>query len=108
MSRKYIRWSWNRGFRSTTVPFAEDPLSEARSEPARNLSKRVKTTPREETDMSTGEILFMVAVVAVAILVTALKSKVPAWLGFILMLVASAVAIVGGAATQNYKAIPLG
>lgn len=58
--------------------------------------------------MSTGEIIFMVAVVAVAILVTALKSKVPAWLGFVLMLAASAVAIVGGAATQNYKAIPLG
>jgi hypothetical protein len=58
--------------------------------------------------MSIGEIIFMLAVVAVAILVTVLKSKVPAWLGFVLMLAASAVAIVGGAATSNFKAIPLG
>ena len=58
--------------------------------------------------MSTGEIVFMVAVVAVAILVTALKGKVPAWLGFLLMLIASIVVIVGSAVTQSYKAIPLG
>jgi hypothetical protein len=58
--------------------------------------------------MSIGEIIFMLAVVAVAILVTVLKSKVPAWLGFVLMLAASAVATVGGAATSNFKAIPLG
>jgi hypothetical protein len=58
--------------------------------------------------MSIGEIIFMVAVVGVAVLVTILKSKVPAWLGFILMLAASVVAIVGGAVTNNFKAIPLG
>jgi hypothetical protein len=58
--------------------------------------------------MSIGEIIFMVAVVAVAALMTVLKGKVPAWLGFILMLAASVVAIVGGAATKNFKAIPLG
>jgi len=58
--------------------------------------------------MSIGEIIFMVAVVAVAILMTILKSKVPAWLGFVLMLAASVVAIVGGAATGGFKAIPLG
>lgn len=58
--------------------------------------------------MSVGEILFMVAVVAVAVLMTVLKGKVPAWLGFILMLAASVVAIVGGAVTRNYKAIPIG
>lgn len=58
--------------------------------------------------MSTGEIVFMVAVVAVAALVTALKGKVPAWLGFLLMLIASIVVIVGSAVTQSYKAIPLG
>jgi len=58
--------------------------------------------------MSIGEIIFMVAVVGVAILVTILKSKVPAWLGFVLMLAASVVAIVGGAATHNFKAVPLG
>jgi len=58
--------------------------------------------------MEVGEILFMVLVVAVAILVAALNKKLPYWLGFIFMLVASAVAIIGGAATGNYKAIPLG
>ncbi len=58
--------------------------------------------------MSIGEIIFMVVVVAVAALMTVLKSKVPAWLGFVLMLAASVVAIVGGAATGNFKAIPLG
>jgi hypothetical protein len=58
--------------------------------------------------MSMGEIIFMVAVVAVAILMTILKNKVPAVLGFILMLVASLAAVVGGAATKNFKAIPLG
>ncbi len=58
--------------------------------------------------MSVGEIIFMVAVIAVAILMAILKSKVPAWLGFVLMLAASVVAIVGGAATGGLKAIPLG
>jgi hypothetical protein len=58
--------------------------------------------------MSVGEIIFMVAVIAVAILMTILKSKVPAWLGFILMLATSLAAVVGGAATKNLKAIPLG
>jgi len=58
--------------------------------------------------MNTGEIIFMVAVVAVAVLMTILKGKVPAWLGFILMLAASLAAVVGGAATKNFKAIPLG
>jgi len=58
--------------------------------------------------MSIGEIIFMVAVVAVAILVTALKGKVPAWVGFGLMLLASIVVIVGSAVTSNFKAIPLG
>ncbi|SRR6266700_1781679 len=57
--------------------------------------------------MSIGEILFMAAVVAVAALMTILKGKVPAWLGFILMLLASLVAIVGGAATKEFKAIPI-
>jgi hypothetical protein len=37
-----------------------------------------------------------------------LKNKVPAWLGFVLMLVASGVAIVGGAVTSEFKAIPIG
>jgi hypothetical protein len=58
--------------------------------------------------MSTGEIIFMVLVVGVAILVTVLKDKVPAWLGFVLMLAASVVAIVGGAVTGEFKPIPLG
>ena len=58
--------------------------------------------------MSIGEIIFMVAVVAVAIVVTILKSKVPAWLGFGLMLLASTVAIIGSAVTGEFKAIPLG
>ena len=58
--------------------------------------------------MSAGEIIFMVAVVAVAILMTVLKSKVPAWLGFILMIAASAAAAVGGGLTNNFKAVPLG
>jgi hypothetical protein len=58
--------------------------------------------------MSAGEILFMVLVVAVAGLMTALKDKVPSWLGFVLMLAASVAAIIGSAATKNYKAIPLG
>src|SRR5262249_9554513 len=58
--------------------------------------------------MSAGEIIFIVAVVAVATLMTILKGKVPAWLGFVLMLLASLVAIVGGAATKNFRAIPLG
>jgi hypothetical protein len=58
--------------------------------------------------MSTGEIIFMVLVVGVAILVTVLKDKVPAWLGFVLMLAASVVAIVGAAVTGEFKAIPLG
>jgi len=58
--------------------------------------------------MSAGEIVFMVAVVGVAVLMTILKGKVPAWLGFVLMLAASAVAIVGGATTGNFRAIPLG
>jgi hypothetical protein len=63
---------------------------------------------KEEVDMSIGEIIFMVAVVGVAVLMAILKDKVPAWLGFVLMLVASAVAIVGGAVTSEFKAIPLG
>jgi len=58
--------------------------------------------------MSVGEILFMVLVVAVAVLMAILKNKMPSWLGFVLMLLASIVAIAGGAATKNYKAIPLG
>jgi hypothetical protein len=58
--------------------------------------------------MATGDIIFMVVVVAVAVLVTVLKGKVPAWLGFVLMLAASVAAIAGGAATKNFKAIPLG
>jgi len=58
--------------------------------------------------MSVGEIVFMVAVVAVALLMTVLKGKVPAWLGFLLMLIASIVVIVGSAVTGGYKAIPLG
>lgn len=58
--------------------------------------------------MSIGEIIFMVAVVVVAGLMAILKDKVPAWLGFGLMLVASLVAIVGGAVTREYKAIPIG
>src|SRR5215467_4191241 len=58
--------------------------------------------------MEVGDILFMVLVVAVAVLMAILKNKVPHWLGFVLMLLASIVAIAGGAATKNYKAIPLG
>jgi hypothetical protein len=58
--------------------------------------------------MSTGDAIFMVVVVGVAVLVTILKDKVPAWLGFAAMLVASAVAIVGGAITGEFKVIPLG
>src|ERR1041385_4433276 len=58
--------------------------------------------------MSVGDILFMVLVVGVAVLMAILKNKVPSVLGFILMLVASIVAIVAGAATKNYKPIPLG
>jgi hypothetical protein len=58
--------------------------------------------------MEVGDIIFMVVVVAVAILMAVLKDKVPSWLGFVLMLVASIVAIVGSAATKNYRAIPLG
>ena len=50
----------------------------------------------------------MVLVVGVAILIAILKNKVPAWLGFVLMLAASVAAIIGSAATKNYKAIPLG
>lgn len=58
--------------------------------------------------MKTGEIIFIVVVVAVAILVTVLKGKLPAWLGFILMLAASVAAIVGGAAIKEFKVIPVG
>ncbi len=58
--------------------------------------------------MEVGDIIFMVVVVAVAILMAVLKDKVPNWLGFVLMLIASIVAIVGSAATKNYRAIPLG
>lgn len=58
--------------------------------------------------MSAGEIIFMVLVVGVAISMAVLKSKVPYWLGFILMLVASAAAIVGGVATKGYKIVPFG
>lgn len=58
--------------------------------------------------MSVGDTLFMVAVVAVAALVTVLKGKVPAWLGFSLMLAGCVIVIIGSAATQSYKALPLG
>jgi len=58
--------------------------------------------------MSIGEIIFMVLVVGVAILMAVLKDKTPSWLGFILMLAAGVVTIIGGAVTKNYKAIPLG
>jgi hypothetical protein len=58
--------------------------------------------------MSIGEIIFMVVVVGIATLMTILKGKVPAWLGFVLMLLASLVAVVGGAATHSLKAVPLG
>ena len=39
---------------------------------------------------------------------TILKGKMPAWLGFILLLLASLVAINGGAVTKEFKAIPIG
>jgi hypothetical protein len=58
--------------------------------------------------MSVGEIIFMVLVVGVAIVMAVLKDKTPSWLGFILMLAAGIVTIIGSAATKNYKAIPLG
>jgi len=58
--------------------------------------------------MSIGEIIFMVVVVAVALLVTILKRKLLYWAGFIVMLAASLVAVIGGAATKNFRAIPLG
>ena len=58
--------------------------------------------------MSAVDILFMGLVVAVAILMAVLKSKIPYWLGFVLMIVAGSVTIVGGAVTHEYKAIPLG
>lgn len=58
--------------------------------------------------MGPGDIIFMVVVVAVAALMTVLKGKVPAWLGFILVLLGGLVCIVGGAATKNFKAIPVG
>jgi hypothetical protein len=62
----------------------------------------------KEGTMSIGEILFMVAVVVVAALMTALKSKVPAWLGFILMILAGGGVAVGAGVTNNLKAVPLG
>jgi hypothetical protein len=58
--------------------------------------------------MGPGDIIFMVVVVAVAALMTVLKGKVPAWLGFILVLLGGLVCIVGGAATRNFKVIPVG
>lgn len=58
--------------------------------------------------MSTGDAIFMVVVAGVALLVAILKDKVPAWLGFAAMLVASGVAIVGGAVTREFKVIPSG
>jgi len=58
--------------------------------------------------MSVVDILFMVLVIAVAVLMTILKNKVPAWLGFVLMLAASVTVIIGGAATKHYKPVPLG
>ncbi len=58
--------------------------------------------------MSAGEIIFMVLVVGVAILMAVLKDKMPYWLGFILMLIASAAAIAGGVAMKGYRIIPLG
>jgi hypothetical protein len=58
--------------------------------------------------MSVGEIIFMVAVVVVAVLMAILKDKLPAWAGFLLMIAAGIVAIAGGAATKNYRAVPLG
>jgi hypothetical protein len=53
--------------------------------------------------LSSGEVIFMVVLIAVAILVTVLKNKVPAWLGFVLMLAESVVAIVGGAVTRQVQ-----
>ena len=58
--------------------------------------------------MTVGDYLFMGAVVLVALLMTVLGSRIPSWLGFVLMLIASIVAIAGGAATHSYKAVPLG
>ncbi len=62
--------------------------------------------------MKTGDVIFMVVVIAVALLITILKAilkgNLPNWLGFILMIAASLVAIVGGAATQSYRTIPIG
>jgi drug/metabolite transporter (DMT)-like permease len=58
--------------------------------------------------MSVGEIIFMVLVVGVAIVMAVLKDKMPSWLGFILMLAAGIVTIIGSAVTKNYKAVPLG
>ena len=47
--------------------------------------------------MKPVDIVFMVVVVAVAGLMLILKGKVPAWLGFVLVLLGGLVAIVGGA-----------
>jgi len=62
--------------------------------------------------MKTGDTIFMVVVIGVAVLLAILKAilkgNLPNWLGFVLMIAASLVAIVGGAATQSYKTIPIG
>ena len=58
--------------------------------------------------MGAGDIIFMVVVITVAALMTVLNKKVPAWLGFILVLLGGLAAIAGGAAMKNFKIIPVG
>jgi hypothetical protein len=57
--------------------------------------------------MSTGEIIFMVAVVVAAVLATILKNRTY-WLGLGLMMGASLVDIIGGVVIQEYRVVPLG
>src|SRR6267142_989465 len=55
--------------------------------------------------MSTGEIIFMVSVIAVAILAAILKNKATL-LGFGLMLAVCVVNIISSVVTKDYKSLP--
>lgn len=64
-------------------------------------------TPIHEHDTTVWQVVQVVAAIAVAV-IGAVARKLPSWLGFLFMLLASALIVIVGFATQAYKFVPLG
>ena len=64
-------------------------------------------TPVHEHDTTVWQVVQVIAAIVVAV-IGAVARKLPNWLGFLFMLLASALIIVVGFATQAYRFLPLG